>query len=481
MNREYIHPPYPWQSQLHDLMDIEPDVAILADMGTGKTKGLIDGLRFKYQAYRQLKKTIIFSPLVTLYNWQNEWLRHSNIPREKIHVLSGSSDKKLKKLLNAVEHNPNQIIILNYESVNSDKIMKALHDWAPEIMVLDESHYCKNYQSQRSKKIHALSLKCIHRYIMTGTPMTNSATDIFQQFKILDNGKTFGTNYFTFQRTYMYDENSSWSHLHTHFPKWRPRPEMLDALKEKIYSKGIRVTKDEVLKLPNRRSEIYEVDLSPAQRKYYEQMEQDYLTFVQENALKGISVATTAMTKALRMQQIVTGYVKLDDGQEIEIKENPRLTALEELIEALHENHKVIIWSAFTFNYKQIARLLEKMKIKHIFITGDEKLEEKQANMEAFNNDPEVRIAVCNRKAAGIGVNLVAAAYSITYSRNYSLEQELQANDRNYRGGSEIHDEIVKIDLCAKDTVDQIVTANLVEKKNVADKVIDIVKQRRAQ
>jgi SNF2 family DNA or RNA helicase len=477
---EFVTNPYEWQKKLVLMSMDTPDMAILADMGTGKTKGLIDVLRYRFNLHRRIRRTIIFSPLVTLFNWKNEWAKHSKIAEHKVHVLHGSSEKKLAKFLKEIERDPNGIFIVNYEAVLSEKFVAAILKWAPEILVLDESHYVKNHKAKRSKTIKKIAEVCEHRYIMSGTPMTNSVEDIFMQYLILDNGATFGQNFYTFQRTYMYDENASWSHLQKHFPKWKVRENMIPHLQEKIYTKAMRVTKDECLDLPPFIQEVYEVELSAAQRRYYKAMEEDYVTFVEESARKGISVATTALTKALRLQQIVTGYAKLDDGTEIEIEDNPRLSALEELVSALHEKHKVIIWCAFQNNYRQIGKLLEKMKIKHVFITGEENLTEKEENMKLFNSDEEIRVAVCNRKAAGIGVNLVAAKYSIVYSRNFSLEQELQSRDRNYRGGSEIHDAVIKIDLCAKDTVDEDVTKSLVDKKEVSDSVIErSIKNRR--
>src|SRR5690606_17620647 len=125
-----------------------------------------------------------------------------------------------------------------------------------------------------------------------------------------------------------------------------------------------------------------------------------------------------------------------DAGEIIEIQDNPRLHALEELISALHEQHKVIVWCSFRQDYKIIGRMLSRLKVKHVFITGDMSLDEKRESMDSFNNDTETRVVVANRRAGGIRVNLVAADYSIVYSRNFSLEEELQSNDRNYRGGS---------------------------------------------
>jgi SNF2 family DNA or RNA helicase len=466
---DYVTPPYEWQKKLLQLSIEQPNIAVLADMGTGKTKGVIDCLRYKYAHNRGLKRTLIVSPLVTLFNWKNEFKKHSRIPEHQICVLHGSTDKKMKQFENARA----SIYITNYESFISPKIAEMIHEWAPEILILDESQRVKSHKAKRSKTIHKIRQSASNVFEMSGTPMTNGPEDIFMQYLILDNGETFGKNFYVFQRTYMYDANAGWSHLHTHFPDWKPREEMLPVLQEKIYRKAIRVTKDECLDLPELEREVYPVELSAAQRKYYKAMEDDYVTFIEEANKKGIAVATTALTKALRLQQIVTGFAKLDDGTEIEIEDNPRLEALEELISDLHVNHKVIVWCSFINNYKQIGRMLAKMGIKHTFITGEETLEEKNGAMNEFNSDHSTRVVVCNRRAAGLGINLVAASYAITYSRNFSLEDELQSTDRNYRGGSEIHERIVKIDLCAKDTVDEDVTMNLAGKKEVSDKVIE--------
>lgn len=476
---EYKIPPYKWQKELFEMSMRHTDLAVLADMGTGKSGATVNVLRGQYTLSKRVKKTLIISPLVTLYNWKNEFNIHSTVPQNRIHVLSGSSKQKLKTFFSAIENNPCQIIVMNYESILSDDIYKAMMAWAPEILVLDEAHYVKNHKAKRSKLIHTIAEKASNRYLLTGTPIANKITDIFMLFKILDGGETFGTNFYAFQRKYMYDENQAWSHSQKYFPKWVPIPNMLDELQERIYRKGIRVMKKDCMDLPPRIQEVYPVALSPKQRKAYDEMERDYLTYVEDARAKGVSVATTALTKALRLQQIVTGFVTDDEGKIIEFEDCPRLDALEELVLSLQENHKVIIWCSFVNNYKRIGEMLKRHKVNHVFITGDESLEEKETNMQVFNTDPDCRVSVCNRRAAGIGVNLVSADYSITYSRNYSLTEELQSQDRNYRGGSQIHEKITKIDLCALDTVDEIVTEALINKQDIATKVIDIVKQRR--
>lgn len=463
--------PYDWQLVAIENSDKWKDMAIFADMGTGKSGAMVNILRRRFMEAQRVRRTLILSPLVTLYNWKNEFDIHSNIPQDRIHVIHGDSKAKLKKFEKAVSHNNQCILITNYEALTSKTVLPVLQAWAPEILVLDESHMCKNHKTTRSKNALLLALKADHRYIMTGTPMTNKAHDLYMQFKILDNGETLGNSFYAFQQYYMYDENARWAHKDNHFPKWVLRPDKEEELNKKIYSKGIRVLKSECLDLPPLINEVYPVPLSRSQEKYYKQMERDLVAFLEEGK-EGTAVAQTAMTKALRLMQIVTGHVKTDAGEIIEIEDNPRLHALEELISALHEQHKVIVWCSFRQDYKIIGRMLSRLKVKHVFITGDMSLDQKRESMDSFNNDTETRVVVANRRAGGIGVNLVAADYSIVYSRNFSLEEELQSNDRNYRGGSQIHEKIVRINLCATGTIDEAATRALMEKKMTSDRVL---------
>lgn len=469
---EYKLQPYDWQLKAIDMSYKLNDMALLADMGTGKTGAMVNILRTKYT--EDVRKTLVLSPLVTLYNWKNEFNVHSYIHEDDVLVVHGTSAKKLKILEKGLDKRPNRIVLMNYEGMISKNIFAFIREWKPEILVLDESHYVKSHKSKRSKNVYLVAKDCDHRFIMTGTPMTNSIADIFMQYKILDNGETFGTQYYPFESEYMYDANQAWSHSHNHFRKMVAREDKLDDLHNKIYAKAIRVTKDETLDLPPLVQSTYPVDLSPKQKKYYKELQRDLVSYVSEKGKEGAVVAQTAMAKALRLQQIVTGFVKTDENEIIEIEDNPRLKACAELVENLYKKHKIILWCSFKHNYKQLGNMLTKMEIDHGFITGDQDITEKRETMNKFNDDDDFRVIVCNRKAGGIGVNLVAASYSIVYSRNFSLEEELQSRDRNYRGGSEIHDTIYKIDLTAKDTIDEQITSALQAKKSIADKVIEI-------
>ena len=100
-------------------------------------------------------------------------------------------------------------------------------------------------------------------------------------------------------------------------------------------------------------------------------------------------------------------------------------------------------------------KICKQLGIKYCLLSGELSGRDKERNIREFSSDDETRIIIANRKAGGIGINLVAAKYSINYSRNFSLEDELQSEARNYRGGSEKFDSIIKVDFIAKDTIDE--------------------------
>ena len=470
--------PYQWQLKAIDMSYKQPNLALLAEMGTGKTGATINILRGRMSTNKRFMRTLILAPQVTLFNWRDEILKHSYIKQENIIVLSKSgSAGKLKQLEKVLT--PEKIIIVNYEALLSDKLFVWLKEWKPEILVCDEAHMVKNPKAKRSKKVATLADQATHKYILTGTPILNNVTDIFMQYRVLDGGDTFGDSYYVFQSKYMYDANSSWKGRPNYYPDWQPRTEKYDELQEKIYSKAIRVLKTDCLDLPPLIKKKLKVEMSKKQATYYKEMERDFITYVREQQKEGMVVAQLAVTKALRLQQIVTGFVMDEDGKVIEIADNPRLNAVKELLEALQSNHKIILWCSFRHNYKQLGDLCKEMKVDHVFLTGEMNLEEKRVAMDRFNTDDSCRVIIANRRAGGIGVNLVAASYSIVYSRNFNLADELQSEARNHRGGSQIHDRIVKIDLCAPNTIDEKVLEALQNKQDISDKIVELAKEER--
>lgn len=458
------------------------DLAMFMDMGTGKSRTTIEIIRRKCGEQKRLMRTLILAPKIVLKNWKNEFGMYSKINQGDILVLDKSGKNRANTLYNACldqstnELNRGKIAITNYEAMEMDELVKVIKDWQPEILVCDEAHRLKNPQSKRAKIVVSISDLVSHVYILTGTPILNSPMDVFNQYRILDGGETFGKNFYAFRGRYFEDINSGWAGKQSYFPKWMPRAETYDQLNSLMYRKAIRVVKSECLDLPPLVRQTIEVEMSPVQKKMYKEMADEYVTFVEQQKQAGepmAVVAQLAITKSLRLQQIVSGFAKDVSGVHHRISPCPRLDSLSDLVDDLCPSHKVIIWASFKENYAMIGEMLNKKKIPFVELHGEVPQKDRDENVRRFRQDGDCRVIIANQGAAGIGINLTEASYSIFYSRSFSLEHDLQAEARNYRGGSEIHSSITRIDLIAPGTIDELIAETLSKKQDVAHKILD--------
>jgi len=467
----------PWAHQLHAIelanMPEHKDLALFWEMGTGKTATTVNILRYRYASAGCVKRTLILAPIVVLENWREELKTHADMANKFITVLNHKTGKaKLKAMRERISESPSGIVVANYETLNNLDLFNAFMHWKLEILVCDESQRLKNHQSKRAKLTYQLSKSCSHRYLLSGTPILNSAMDIFMQFKILDNGQTFGENYFAFRNEYFVDKNAHMPR-DKHFPDFVPKKGSYQKFSELMSRKSLRAKKSECLDLPPFVRKTIRVELTAPQRKAYKEMRDDFVTYLKgekEDKDQAV-VATLAITKGLRLQQIVSGFAATDDGLEVQFDKSPRLAALKELLEDLTPTNKVIIWACFKNNYKQIEKLLSELKIGYSQLTGATKDRDKE--LKAFRTNDKVRVMLANPQSAGLGVNLIEANYAIYFSKNFSLENDTQSEARCHRGGSEIHEKITRIDLVATDTIDEQVNAALRAKQNIADLILD--------
>jgi len=444
------------------------------DMGTGKTRTMIEIVRRKFAEKNSLRKTLIICPVIVCENWKREFKMYSKIAQKDIVVLTGSGASRIKKLTEEVGTTlaGKKIIITNFESMQMEELYKLIMLWNPEILIVDEAQRCKNPESKRAKAVVKLADLTEHNYILTGSPILNSAMDVFMQFRILDRGETFGKNFYGFRNAYFTDANQSFKSKQHYFPKWEERPETYDILQSKIKTKAIRVLKKDCLDLPPFIRQSVSVQLSKEQAKAYRELYNDYITWIEskEGEPRAV-VANLAIVKALRLQQIVTGFVNDENGNPIRLP-CPRIDALAEVLDSIGPSNKTIIWCAFRENYAQVRELCTKLGLKYRELHGEISHAQREINLREFKEDPDVTVMIANQAAGGVGINMVSASYAVYYSKSFKLEDDVQSEARNYRGGSEIHNKITRIDLVCEGTIDELVNESLASKQAIGDKIL---------
>lgn len=454
---------------LHQMKGVERAKALdyfafFFEPGTGKSATVINTLRHKFNYRKKVLKTLIFCPPVVVPNWRDEWKKHSLIDIEQVVLLQGSAKKRHQTFLREIENGP-KIFVTNYEALLMGELFDAFQAWAPEALVMDESHRLKSRTSQRAKlaallanpydKAKRLALPKPLTYLLSGSPVLNSPMDLFMQYLVMDGGETFGDNFWVFQAKYFIDKNA-WmknSPRHRHFPDWQVRPGAVEEINRLISQTSMRAEKKDCLDLPPMVYQTIKVPMSAEQARLYKEMKNELITFLGDKACTG----PLAITKAIRLQQIASGYIKTVDGEELALGATPKQEALKELLEDLAPDHKVLVWAVYHQNYKQIREVCDALKLKFVEVHGQVSARQKEENVKAFQTDPTVRVLIGHPGSGGIGINLVQASYGIFFSRSFSFEESEQAEARNYRGGSreQGHTSITRIDLVTEKTIDE--------------------------
>lgn len=449
----------------------EPNYAWLFEVGAGKSKTAVETLRYIYSGHGRLLRTLIVCPPIVIQNWRNEFRISSNTPSSKVVALVGTGAKRLELLRKA---DSNSIFITNYETLLMKGFFQDAMENPFEIVVGDEIHYVKNPTAKRSKALYQIGDRADYRFGLTGTPILNSTMDIFGIWRFLDKGHTFGDNFFAFRARWFYDKNAGMP-KQSYFPNWQPLRSKEGEFSELMERTSQHVKKSDCLDLPPFVKKVVEVPMSKEQEKAYKEMKRDLITFLDSG--DKAAIAKLALTKALRLLQITSGFVGVVDSEGVKsthvFKKTPREEALRDLLQKITPNHKVIIWSIFTENYKTIAKICEEIGVGFVEVNGSVSQKQKDEAVRSFNEDENCRVFSGNPNAAGIGINLVSSSYTIYFSRGFSLGADLQSEARNYRGGSEIHDKVTRIDLVTPGTLDEAVLKKLAMKLEVSTKILD--------
>ena len=224
----------------------------------------------------------------------------------------------------------------------------------------------------------------------------------------------------------------------------------LEELSDKVNQFSYRVLKKDCLDLPDKVYQKREVELTPEQKKIYTQIKDYAIAELESNEIVSVS---SVLTQILRLHQVTCGFVKHDEGEEIEIKNN----RLEELLKVLEEiQGKTIIWANYQYDIKRILRTLHDIVGVDAVATyyGGTPEDERQGIIDRFQDpDSNLQYLISNTQTGGYGITLHQASNVVYYSNNYDLEKRLQSEDRAHRIGQV--NKVTYIDLISKDTVDE--------------------------
>jgi SNF2 family DNA or RNA helicase len=418
--------------------------AMLHEMGTGKTRSAIETYEIKKQLGR-VNHGIVICPLSMVNKWIDEIEKWSKCLAYQIR---GTKEEKAETLGEDWEW-----LVTTYETFARMKndILNIVDDkW---FAILDETTKIKNPRAKRSKACHELGLKTTHKVILTGTPVTQHAYDVFSQFLFLDAGETFGANYDNFIDQYFW--KMGWKIVAKNgAPK---------EISDKMFGKATRFLKKECIDIPDKLYDQRILEMPAYNKLKYDEMVKWCITQIEGSEKV---TAPIILTQLLRLSQITSGFLKDVANKEVPFEENPKLDALKDIFESSNGN-KIVIWARFQHDVEQIMKLCNKIDIGAVSLYGKDNEQQRWENIKKFQDGNETKVIVGTAGTGGHGIDLTAANTVIYFSNSYSLEQRLQSEDRSHRAGQV--NQVMYIDLLCKDTIDLSIYKILRGKKNIAD------------
>lgn len=483
--------PFDHQLEVLKRSAITEAFALFMDMGTGKSKVIIDTANHLYEQ-GLIDAVVVCAPNGVHRNWViNEIPTHTPDHIEWVAAYyNAGAGKKEQQAWDKTFATPGlKWFCFNIESGSNKKGQDALSmcvKGARVLFVIDESQRIKSPGAKRTKFIVGLARHAAYRRILTGTPITQSPLDFYAQLKFLDPTICgFGT-YTAFKSHHAIIEqrktNSNRRGSYDHIVGYRNIAE----LEQRVAPHCYRVKKTDCLDLPDKLYEKVYVQLTPEQKRIYNQLVKDSVAVLKEEFSENIppelrhlsdedlllwfaeSKLTTknAMIKLLRLQQVVGGSVPDDDGNVTEVASN-RLKTLLELVEDI--NGKVIIWARFRYDIQSIITSLTEAYGPEAVVAfyGDVSNADRMEAVQRFQSDPECRFFIGQQHSAGTGLTLTAATNAVYYSNDFSLEARLQSEDRCHRIGQ--YNKVTYFDMVAEGTVDEKILTALATKKTMAE------------
>ena len=450
--RDYQKYGYKW---LKYLTDNNLGACLADDMGLGKTLQAIALLSNLHEEKK--KKSMVIMPKSLIYNWENEIKKFA--PKLKVGVYYGINRdfSSLKKV---------DVILTTYGTIRND--IENLLEQKFDLLVLDESQNIKNINSQTTKAVLLLNAK--KRVALSGTPIENNLLELYSLFRFL-NPEMFGSVQ-RFTNSYIlpiqkYSDTST-----------------IEELKKKIYPFLLRRVKKEVLEdLPDKIEKLVYVDMNDEHRKFYEERRRYYYSLLQKNTSSQGNFDKFFVLQAINELRHIVSSPELESKKIISSKKE---VLIENVIEAIENNHKVLVFVNYLSSIESICDSLKENKIKYLKMTGQTK--DRQTLVDKFQNDSRYKVFVMTLKTGGVGLNLVSADTIFIYDPWWNTTVENQAIDRAYRLGQDktvfaykmimrntIEEKILKLQEIKNKLLDDLISEDNLSTKNLSKNDIEFI------
>ncbi|MFA6058929.1 MAG: DEAD/DEAH box helicase [Taibaiella sp.] len=419
------------------------------EQGLGKTIQSIATVGGWAQQGKPVFPCIIICPATLKENWKREIEKFTNY---KAAILTDAIKNTWPQYYQA---GMVQFFIVNYDSLKkyfvhkmpdpkkvkmSTQIEMKENISLFKTIIIDESQRCKDASTMRTKLVLRMAAGKQYRILLSGTPVMNKPIDLYSQLVIMGKIKEFGITRKGFSDRYC-DGGKGASNL----------KEMNYLLNEHCFFR--REKKDVAKDLPEKQRQQIFCEITT--RSEYDFAENNFRQFLQRSG------ATNGMIdKALRAEALV----KINELRGIAARGKIE-EAREFIDEVMESQQKLIVF----VHHGVLIDSLKEIYPHAVTIRGSDSLEQRQKNIDAFQDDPKCLLIVCSLKAANVGITLTASSREVFLEYPWTYADLVQAEDRAHRIGQK--NAVMCSYLLGKNTIDEKMFQMILDKKEIANTI----------
>ncbi|QHT61709.1 DEAD/DEAH box helicase [Paenibacillus lycopersici] len=447
--------PHTYQQHAIERILDTPYIALLLEMGLGKTVSTLTAIDMLINDYFDVAKVLVIAPLrVADDTWPREVGKWDHLKHLRVSKVLGGAEARRKALRADAD-----IWVINRENVPW-LVQEYGSKWPFDMVVVDEMSSFKSHQAKRFKALKRVR-PLIKRLVgLTGTPAPNSLMDLWAPIYLIDQGERLG-NTITAYRDRYFTPGERDGHIVYH---WRQKREAEERIYEAIADVAVSMKAADWLELPERIDRMMPVKLDAKATELYRTLERDLLLeYVDADV-----VAASAAVLSNKLLQMASGTV-YDEQRGMKWIHDAKLDALEDIIEAANGKPVMLF-----YNFKHsLARIQQRFPQARILRKG----RDGNDDIAAWNNN-EIPLLLLHPQSAGHGLNLQESSCQtvVWFDQIWSLEYEQQANARVHRQG--LRQSVVIIKLIAEGTMDMDAAAALERKAAGQEELMQALKAR---
>ncbi len=438
--RPYQKTGYNW---LRFLNEFRLGGCLADDMGLGKTVQALAMLQSEAEK-DDPGTSLLIMPTSLIYNWEQEAAKFA--PNLKILVYGGSNRNK-----NVTQFGRYDVVLTSYGITRID--IETIQNFYFNYIILDESQVIKNPSSNIAKAV--LQLKSRYKLTLTGTPLENSTMDLWSQMTFINPGLLGGQSYF--KNEYLGPIEKKGDEAKAKKLNSIIKPFILRRLKSQVATD-----------LPEKMEYVHYTDMTPDQKKRYEEVRDDYRDRILEKIEKeGVANSRFVLLEGLTKLRQLSNHPRMVDANYH--SDAGKMEDLSHMLEnAILEGHKLLVFSQFVKHLDLVREMLKGKKITYCYLDGSSV--DRKEQVERFNKDESIKVFLISIKAGGLGLNLTEADYVFILDPWWNPAVEAQAIDRAHRIGQK--KKVFTYKFITRDTVEEKILQLQKRKRSLSDSLI---------